>query len=208
MRFANFGHGDLLTLGAYGALTFTAFATAGAQFGPLSFGWQFLVAVVIAGLFAGGVAVLVDMLVYSRLRARNAHRLTMIFASFGVALILRNVILLLWGPDVHYYSRTLQIAVEILPNVRVMPDQIFVLGLAILLVLALLRAASRDADRDCHAGHGGEPDAGWHLRRRNHEDDPPCLVHQRRARRGGRHIPRSHRAASAGDGLQPTALRS
>ena len=143
LRFANFGHGDVLTLGAYGALTFTGVASAGVPFGPLSFGWQFLVAVAIAGLFAGGVAVLVDMLVYSRLRARNAHRLTMIFASFGVALILRNLIQLVWGPDVHYYSRSLQIAVEILPNVLVMPDQIFVLGLAIALVLlfyVLLRA--------------------------------------------------------------------
>ena len=143
LRFANFGHGDLLTLGAYGALGFTAFATAGVPFGPLSFGWQFLIAVAIAGLFAGAVAVFVDILVYRRLRTRNAHRLTMIFASFGMALILRNVVLLVWGPDVHYYSRTLQIAVEILPNVRVMPDQIFVLGLAMLLVLlfyVLLRA--------------------------------------------------------------------
>jgi branched-chain amino acid transport system permease protein len=137
LRFANFGHGDVLTLGAYGALTFTAFAGAGIPIGPLSFGWRFLIAVVIAGMIAGLAAVIIDMLVYSRLRARQAHRLTMIFASFGVALVLRNLILLVWGPDVHYYSRELQIAVEILPNVRVMPDQIFVLGLALVLVVAL-----------------------------------------------------------------------
>ena len=102
LRFANFGHGDILTLGAYSALTFTGVATAGVAIGPVSFGWQFLVAVVIAALAAGFAAVLVDLLVYSRLRARNAHRLTMIFASFGVALVLRNLVLLIWGPDVHY----------------------------------------------------------------------------------------------------------
>lgn len=137
LRFANFGHGDVLTLGAYGALTFTGIAGAGIPIGPFSFGWQFLVAVVIAGLVAGLAAVIIDALVYRRLRARQAHRLTMIFASFGVALVLRNLILLVWGPDVHYYSRELQIATEILPNVRVMPDQIFVLGLAFVLVVAL-----------------------------------------------------------------------
>jgi len=137
LRFANFGHGDVLTLGAYAALTFTGVATAGASIGPVSFGWQFMVAVVIAGLVAGLAAIVIDVLVYSRLRSRHAHRLTMIFASFGVALVLRNVVLLIWGPDVHYYSRELQIAVEILPNVRVMPDQMFVLALAVVLVAAL-----------------------------------------------------------------------
>lgn len=140
LRFANFGHGDLLTLGAYGALVFTGVATAGKPIGPFSFGWQFLVAVVIAGIVSGVAAIVIDTLVYGRLRARRAHNLTMIFASFGVALVLRNVVLLIWGPDVHYYSRTLQIAVEILPNVRVMPDQIFVLALACVLVVALYLA--------------------------------------------------------------------
>ncbi|MGH6922156.1 MAG: branched-chain amino acid ABC transporter permease [Propylenella sp.] len=137
LRFANFGHGDVLTLGAYGALTFTGVATAGASIGPVSFGWQFLIAVVIAGVVAGAAAILIDMLVYSRLRSRRAHNLTMIFASFGVALVLRNLVLLTWGPDVHYYTNELQIAVRILPNVRVMPDQIFVLALALVLVIAL-----------------------------------------------------------------------
>jgi len=135
LRFANFGHGDLLTLGAYGALAFTVAATAGTPIHPFSFGWQFLAAVVVAAIFGGLAAVLVDILVYGPLRKRGAYRLTMIFASFGVALVLRNLILLVWGPDLHYYSRTLQIAVEILPGVLVMPDQIFVLGLALLLVL-------------------------------------------------------------------------
>jgi branched-chain amino acid transport system permease protein len=134
LRFANFGHGDVLTLGAYAALAFTAVATAGAPTGPLSFGWQLLAAVLVAALAAGIVAVAVDVLVYRRLRSRGAHNLTMIFASFGVALVLRNLLLLAWGPDVHYYTRTLQIGVEILPGVRVLPDQIFVLALAFALV--------------------------------------------------------------------------
>jgi branched-chain amino acid transport system permease protein len=142
LRFANFGHGDLLTLGAYAAVSFTLVATAGLPIGPLSFGWQFLAAVAVGALAAGVVAIVIDWAVYRRLRARHAHRLTMIFASFGVALILRNFVLLIWGPEVHYYSRTLQISVEILPGVRVMPDQIFVLGLAGVLV-ALLYLALR-----------------------------------------------------------------
>jgi branched-chain amino acid transport system permease protein len=137
LRFANFSHAELLTWGAYLALSFTAFAGAGASIGPLSFGWQLLVAVLLAGIGTGVVALIVDRLVYDRLRARHANTLTMVFASFGVALVLRNLVLLLWGPDAHYYTTELQIAVEVLPNVRMLPDQIFILILAFVLVLAL-----------------------------------------------------------------------
>lgn len=137
LRFANFSHAELLTWGAYLALTFTLFATAGAPLGPLSFGWQLIVAVLLAGVGTALLAVVVDAIVFARLRRRGAHPLTMVFASFGLALILRNLVLLLWGPDAHYYTTELQIAVEVFPNVRMLPDQIFVLALALVLVTAL-----------------------------------------------------------------------
>jgi branched-chain amino acid transport system permease protein len=137
LRFANFSHAELLTWGAYLALSFTAFAGAGTSIGPLSFGWQLLAAVLLAGIGTGIVALIVDRLVYERLRAGHANTLTMVFASFGVALVLRNLVLLLWGPNAHYYTTELQIAVEVLPNIRMLPDQIFILFLAFVLVLAL-----------------------------------------------------------------------
>jgi branched-chain amino acid transport system permease protein len=137
LRFANFSHAELLTWGGYIALAFTTFATAGSPIGPLSFGWQLLVAVLIAGAATGVVALAVDLLVFSQLRARHAHNLTMVFASFGVSLIVRNLVLLVWGPDAHYYSDELQVAVEVLPGIRLLPDQVFVLVLALMLVLAL-----------------------------------------------------------------------
>jgi branched-chain amino acid transport system permease protein len=137
LRFANFSHAELLTWGGYIALTFTTFATVGTSIGPLSFGWQLLLAVLIAGTATGMVALAVDRLVFRQLRARHAHNLTMVFASFGVALILRNVVLLLWGPDAHYYSDELQIAIEVFPGIRLLPDQVFVLVLTLVLVLVL-----------------------------------------------------------------------
>ena len=137
LRFANFSHAELLTWGAYIALTFTTLATAGVPIGPFSFGWQLLLALLIAATVTGVLALIVDRLVFRRLRIRHAHNLTMVFASFGVALILRNLVLLLWGPDAHLYSSELQIAVEVLPGVRVLPDQAFVLVLALLLMVAL-----------------------------------------------------------------------
>jgi branched-chain amino acid transport system permease protein len=137
LKFANFSHSELVTWGAYLALTFTAFATAGAPVGPLSFGWSLLLAVAIAGVLTGLLAVIVDRLVFRRLRSRHANSLTMVFASFGVALILRNLVLLIWGPEAQYYTSELQIAIEVLPNIRMLPDQIFVLGLTLALVVGL-----------------------------------------------------------------------
>ena len=137
LRFANFAQAELLTWGAYLALTFIGFATAGEPIGPLSFGWQLLGAMMLAGIATGLLAVIVDRYVFAHLRRRHAHDLTMVFASFGIALILRNAVLLLWGPDAHYYSQELQIAVQVLPGIRVLPDQVFVLVAAAALVLAL-----------------------------------------------------------------------
>lgn len=137
LKFANFSYAELLTWGAYLALTFVAFASAGAPIGPFSFGWPLLGAVVLAGLLTGALAVLVDRLVFRRLRAQHADSLTMVFASFGIALILRNLVLLIWGPEAQYYTSELQIAVEVLPGVRLLPDQVFILGLTLVLVLGL-----------------------------------------------------------------------
>ena len=108
LRFANFSHAELLTWGGYIALTFTTFATVGTSIGPLSFGWQLLLAVLIAGTATGMVALAPTGRAAPPMFVLHAHNLTMVFASFGVALILRNVVLLLWGPDAHYYSDELQ----------------------------------------------------------------------------------------------------
>jgi branched-chain amino acid transport system permease protein len=45
--------------------------------------------------------------------------------------------LLFWGLDAHYYTRTLQMSVEVLPTIRMLPDQVFVLGLTFVVVAAV-----------------------------------------------------------------------
>jgi branched-chain amino acid transport system permease protein len=137
LRFANFSHSELLTWGAYIAFTFTSFTTVGSPIGPLSFGWPLLVAIVIASAVTALLTIVMDRLVFAPLRGRNATRLTLVFAAFGAALVVRNVILLIWGPDAQYYTHELQMTVEILPGLRVLPDQIFVLALTLVIVLAL-----------------------------------------------------------------------
>jgi branched-chain amino acid transport system permease protein len=137
MRFANFAHSELLTWGAYLALVFVAFAGPGTPTGPFSFGWQLIAAALFAALMTGFAAWAVDHLVFRSLRRRGAHPLTMVFAAFGAALVMRNVVVLIWGHGSHYYTRELQMSVELLPGVRMLPDQIFILALALVVVVCL-----------------------------------------------------------------------
>jgi branched-chain amino acid transport system permease protein len=137
LRFANFAHSELITWGAYLALAFVGFFGVGAPIGPLSFGWQLILAMLLAGLLTGVLAFIVDALVYRRLRNRGANSLTLVFASFGLALILRHLIILGFGPGTHAYTRELQIAIEVWRGIRILPDQIFILAAAIIVVAGL-----------------------------------------------------------------------
>jgi branched-chain amino acid transport system permease protein len=137
VRFANFSHSELLTWGGYFALVFVAFAGPGTPTGPVSFGWQLLAAAAFAAVLTGMLAWIVDLLVFRLLRRRGAHALTMVFAAFGAALVMRNLVVLFWGHDSRFYTRELQMAFEVLPGVRVLPDQVFILLLTIVVVAAL-----------------------------------------------------------------------
>jgi branched-chain amino acid transport system permease protein len=137
MRFANFAHAELLTWGGYFALVVVGFIGAGLPTAGLSFGLGLVAAAVLAMALTGALAWGVDRLVFQRLRRSGAHHLTLVFASFGIGLVLRHVIVLFWGHESRFYTRELQIAREVLPGVRVLPDQVFILGITIVIVLAL-----------------------------------------------------------------------
>ena len=141
LRFANFSHSELLTWGAYSALIFLAFFSVfggliDQTIGPFSFGLPLLVAMVGSCIVTWLIAYLLHRFIFDRL-SRAAGHMTMVFASFGVALILRNLVVLIWGSDPIYFSSELQFAILLPGNVRVMPDQVFLLGLTIVMVVAL-----------------------------------------------------------------------
>ena len=144
LRFANFSHGDLLGVGAYGALGVLLLGALGgaakapdAPLGPFSFGWLLVIGLAGGIVVAVAVALLLERLVYRPLRERAADPLTLVFASFGLALLLRSAILLLFGPDPNQYSTEIQMALRLPGPVLVMPDQIlvFVVTLGVLAVL-------------------------------------------------------------------------
>jgi len=138
LKFANFAHGDMMTLGGYMALmTLTALRAVGlpdAPLGPLSFGWSMLLATAAAMVLTAAVAVLLDRVLYRPLRWMGSAIL--LISSVGVAFGLRAVIQFVWSPQPQYYIRKIQIAREVL-GIRIKPDQVFILLLAAALVLVL-----------------------------------------------------------------------
>jgi len=137
MRFANFAHSEFLTWGAYIALAVTLLTGAGAPTLGLTFGWPLVAAALVSAVLTGLAAWGLDQLVFKRLRRGGAQPLVLVFAAFGAALVMRHIVVLIWGHDSYFYTRELQMAVLVPPGIRVMPDQVFILALALLAMLAM-----------------------------------------------------------------------
>lgn len=150
LRFANFAHGELLSWGAYAAL-----AAAGAlgsvsgglltPIGPFSFGWALPIAAVIAVALTGGLALLVDVLLFGRLRDRRSSIIILVMASFGAALTLRSLLEFIFTSKPAYYTKALQIALPLGGGLRATPDQLLSLGVAAVLVFAVHLMLTRTA---------------------------------------------------------------
>ena len=144
LRFANFGHGELLTWGAYLTLAFLGLLLAGIEMVPIepfSFGWPLLAALLLALPATAAIALAVDWALFRRL-ARHGSAITLVIASFGAALALRNLVQFVWGTLPEYYTREIQIAIRLLPRdvlggLRITPDQLLVLVLTAAAVVAL-----------------------------------------------------------------------
>ncbi len=138
LRFANFAHGDLMTVGAYAAFAVLPLLPQGSELKPFSFGWEFLVGLLVAMPLTGLVAFGADRVLYRPLRRRRSSSVILAMASLGAAFFVRSVIYLGWGADFEYYywGRT-RPALELPLGIRVRPDQLFILGLALLLVFLI-----------------------------------------------------------------------
>lgn len=123
LRFANFSHGDLMTLGAYFALAFV-----------VGLGLPMVVSFVLAAVATAFSALLVDRLVYRQLR--RSSPVILLISSFGMALILRSIIQLVWGPSNQVYEAGIQLP-WVIAGLRIKTDQIYILLGTVILVTAL-----------------------------------------------------------------------
>jgi branched-chain amino acid transport system permease protein len=141
LGFANFAHGELITGGAYAALTLLWLLTVVTgwglgQWGALSFGWPLLVLLAAAMAVTAGLALGLERTLFRPLRRRGTM-IGLVIASFGASLALRSLVAFAWGPEPLYFTREIPIAREVLPGVRVTADQVFVLILTAMLMAGL-----------------------------------------------------------------------
>ena len=147
LRFANFAHGEFIAWGAYVALgvaSASGWLVAGAAIpiGPFSFGWGLVLALLIAMPLTGLLALALDWALFARLRGK-ASSITVVMASFGASMALRNLLEFLFTSRPAYFSRELQIAIRLGWGVRVTPDQLALVALTASLVICLHLALSR-----------------------------------------------------------------
>lgn len=136
LKIPNFAYGDLMTAGAYLALVGVTLLPKGRALGSFSFGYELVIALVAAMALVGVIAYGIDRAVYARLRARRSPPVILAMASLGVAFFVRSLIYIIWGADFSFfYVGRARPSVELLAGIRVRTDQLFILGLALVLIV-------------------------------------------------------------------------
>jgi neutral amino acid transport system permease protein len=131
LRLANFAHGDFMTLGAYMTLV--------ANFGLSGAGIQNIwLAIAFGAVLTIAFALVTEKILWSPMRDRRASSTTLIIISIGLALFLRNGIILLWGADSRDYGLAVVPAINLLgTGIQIAQNRLVVLLLSILVMLGL-----------------------------------------------------------------------
>jgi branched-chain amino acid transport system permease protein len=138
MKFANFAHGDFMTLGMFLAyIVIGNLGWAGGTIGPFSFGWGIIPAAALAIVGVGALAVIADRVIHRRLRMRGSGIITMAIASLGLGIMLRAVVQMIWGPTALRFTTGINPALTLPGDLKAKPDQFFIVGLTVVSALAL-----------------------------------------------------------------------
>jgi neutral amino acid transport system permease protein len=128
LRLSNFAHGDYMTLGAFVAWTLNV-----SKIPVLSNIWVSLVVGIVATV---GVALLAEAVLWKRMRRVRATATTLVIISIGLALFLRNGILLIYGGDAKRYDLPVSAAIDLF-GLKIKFYNLVVLGLAVLAIAGL-----------------------------------------------------------------------
>ncbi len=128
LRLSNFAHGDLMTLGA-----FVAWMLNTSQIPVLNNIWVSMLVGIAATV---GVALLTEQILWKRMRRVNATPTTLVIISIGLALFLRNGILLIWRSDAKRYNLPITEAIDLF-GLKIKFYNLVVLGLAIVAIAGL-----------------------------------------------------------------------
>jgi branched-subunit amino acid ABC-type transport system permease component len=159
-NFINFAYGDFMTFGAY-----VAYALNSAKV-------PFPVAVVGGGIATGLLGVVANLVVFRPFVRRKARTITLLISTIGLAFIVQNAIIMIWGTSTQNYTVTIGQANKIGPFLWSTGDIVIMVtafGLLALLHVMLrytkfgkaLRATSNNADLALASGIDTERVVMW-----------------------------------------------
>jgi branched-subunit amino acid ABC-type transport system permease component len=125
LRLVNFAYGDYMAFGALAAYEFN---------GPLGLG--IIVSVLLGMLATAVLSVVLDLALWRPLRARRAGFMSLFLASIGLALVLRQVLLLAYGPQPHEYKVN-PYKVYVIGSVRLSEAQFVTIIVAAVAIIAV-----------------------------------------------------------------------
>ena len=152
LKFGHFAHGDAMMFSAYLAFLFLFGFVVGERpqdrleilpvtvndlpgaddkIWKFSFGYGLWVAMALAALLTAVILAAVDRFVYRRLRARKSGIVIFSIGALGIALAMRSLILIIWGPTPRLYSPGIRERVDIGFDVSLLADQVFIIGTAV-----------------------------------------------------------------------------
>lgn len=123
-NFVNFAYGDVMTLGAYVAYVANLAGL------PLP------LAAVVGGIVIGLFAVALNIAVFAPFVRRRARVITLLIVTLGLAFIIQNGALIIWGPDAYHYNVNYGQEIHIGPIVWTVAD-IGIIATGAILLLAL-----------------------------------------------------------------------
>ena len=121
LRFANFSHGENMTIGAYFAYTLVSL-----------FGMHPLLAMPIAMALTAFVALGVDRYFYRPFRSSPSIMLVM--ASFGIMLMAQSIIQFTWGTQVKTISPGIQRPIKLFDYLMISPKHLIIIACTLVLV--------------------------------------------------------------------------
>ena len=125
-NYINFAYGDFMALGAYFTYVLNA------EFFHLNI-W---LALVLGSLMMGVLAVLLNHFLLSPFARRFSKSFYVMIVTFGLSLIILNVIYSIWGPNVRNYTMPLEHVLHIGPFLLTR-DQVIVMVVAVLLMVGV-----------------------------------------------------------------------
>lgn len=152
LRLINFAHSEIFMIGSFASLLVIITLGVSAPLTGFALFGLLLLTMVVAGLVAGGSAILLERIAYRPLRRRNAPRLAALISAIGASLFIQELFALFVIPGVFDAPGRIDLAVprfvdrEVLfsiGNADVRTDQVLVIISAVVVMILLDQTVAR-----------------------------------------------------------------